>query len=111
MKTRLLKDLAVQRFSLLFRLALEATRKGDYALARRYVEIGLRILRKAQLRPPKKYKRRYCRKCLAPLIPGITLSVRIRSEGKGSRVVYRCLLCGWIRRFMIKTRWKKLEKE
>jgi len=98
-----LRDLARQRISRLFNMAVERVRVGDFDLARRYIEIMLKLASKAGVKLPRRLKRSYCRKCFVPLIPGITLSVRIRSEGKGSRIVYKCLLCGWIRRFLIKT--------
>lgn len=99
----LLRDIARQRVQWLFYLATIRAKRGDIDLARRYIEIMLRVASKAKLKLPRRLKRSYCRRCYAPLIPGITLSVRIRSEGKGSRVVYKCLLCGWIRRFPVKT--------
>ncbi len=103
----LLRDLARQRIRILFNMAIERARAGDFDLARRYVEIMLKLASKAGVKLLRRLKRSYCRKCYAPLIPGITLSVRIRSEGKGSRVVYKCLLCGWIRRLLIKTSKKR----
>ncbi|MEM0003771.1 MAG: ribonuclease P protein component 4 [Desulfurococcaceae archaeon] len=107
----LMRNIAHERIILLLNMAFERARKGDFDLARRYVEIALRIAGKAKIKIPVKYKRNYCRKCLIPLIPGLTLRIRIHSEGKGSRVVYRCLLCGWTRRFMIKTSRKKSRRE
>lgn len=106
-KSLLMKDIARQRARILFKLAVEKARSGDYELARRYVYIAFRIAQKARLKFSRIYKRKYCRKCFIPLIPGVTLSIRIKSEGRGSRVVYRCLLCGWTRRFMIKTRRRR----
>lgn len=97
-----LKAIARERISLLLELAFSMVKRGEVTLARRYVEIALRIASKTRLKLPRSIKRSYCRKCFVPLIPGITLSVRLKSEGRGSRIVYRCLLCGWTRRFMIK---------
>lgn len=102
-----LRYIARERVLRLFNMAYGKVREGDVELARRYVEIALKIASKAQLKLPIKLKRSYCRNCYVPLIPGLTLSVRIRSEGRGSRVVYRCILCGWTRRFMIKASRKK----
>lgn len=107
----ILRDIARQRVQLLFKLAKSRAEGGDFNLARRYVEIALKISRKSRIRLSRSYKRGYCRRCLVPLIPGVTLSVRIRSEGNGSRVVYRCLLCGWIRRYMIKASKKRSSQE
>jgi len=107
----LLRDLARQRSYLLYSMALERARRGDYELAKRYIKIMIKITSKANLKLPRRIKRSICRRCHVPLIPGVTLSVRIRSEGKGSRVVYKCLLCGWIRRFLIKTSKRKSASE
>jgi len=103
----LIRDIARQRIRRLFNMAIERAEIGDFELARRYIEIVLKLSSKAQLKLPRRLKRSYCRRCHVPLIPGITLSVRIRSEGRGSRVVYKCLLCGWVRRFPIKISKKK----
>lgn len=110
-REKLLKNIARERIEILFKQAFDRLHRGDVELARRYVEIAIRIAGKARVKIPRKYKRSYCRKCYVPLIPGLTLSVRIKSEGRGSRVVYRCLLCGWTRRFMIKTSKKKSKRE
>lgn len=98
-----LKAIARERVSLLLEMAFSMVKRNEIALARRYVEIALRIASKTRLKLPRSIKRSYCRRCFVPLIPGITLTVRLKSEGRGSRIVYRCLLCGWTRRFMIKT--------
>jgi len=109
-RERLMKSIARKRVEILFNLAFEKARAGDFDLARRYIEIALRIASKARIKIPRKYKRSYCRKCFAPLIPSLTLSVRIKSEGRGSRVVYRCLLCGWVRRYMVKASKRGLRR-
>ncbi|MEM2025353.1 MAG: ribonuclease P Rpr2/Rpp21/SNM1 subunit [Desulfurococcaceae archaeon] len=106
-----LRAIALERVRVLLDAAVCRARGGDLDLARRYVEVALRIAGKAKLKLPKSIKRGYCRKCFVPLIPGLTLSVRIRSVGRGSRVVYRCLLCGWTRRFMIKASRRESGRE
>jgi len=104
---RYIREVARERILILYRLAVERARRGDLELARRYIDVMLRVAGKAGVRPPRYIRRGYCRRCHTPLIPGLTLSVRIRSEGRGSRVVYRCLECGWVRRYMIKTSGRK----
>ncbi|MEM0247008.1 MAG: ribonuclease P protein component 4 [Desulfurococcaceae archaeon] len=106
----MLKTIARERVSLLLDMAFRRVREGDIDLARKYVEIALRVASKARLRLPRTLKRSYCRNCFVPLIPGLTLSVRIKSSGKESRVVYRCLLCGWIRRFVVKGSRRRLRR-
>ncbi|MEM4717182.1 MAG: ribonuclease P [Desulfurococcaceae archaeon] len=98
----LLRDIARERINILFSMAIEKTRNGDFELARRYVEIAIRVASKAGVKLPKKYKRSYCRKCYVPLIPGYTLTIRVKNVGKHTRVTYRCLKCGWVRRFVVK---------
>ena len=101
---RLVRDIAKQRITLLFKLGEEEVRRGRVDLARRYGELIYRIAAKANVKIPKPIKRRICRKCKVILIPGLTMRVRIQSEGsRGSRVVVTCLKCGWIRRYYIKT--------
>ncbi len=102
MKRDKLIDLALQRVERLYGEAVERLRAGDIDLARRHIEILLKISSKARLRPPKYIRRGYCRRCKTPLIPGLTARVRLRSEGKGSRVVLTCTLCNWTRRYMYK---------
>jgi len=110
-KRELLRDLAVQRMKYLYNLALMETRNKRYWLARRYVELIIKYGHKARVKPPRYIRRGYCRRCKIPLIPGLTARVRIQSEGRGSRVVVTCLLCGWKRRYMIKTSRKRSRKE
>lgn len=110
-RTELLRDMALQRMKYLYRLAIEETRRERYDLARRYVELIIKYGHKARVKPPRYIRRGYCRKCKIPLIPGLTSRVRIQSEGRGSRVVVTCLLCGWKRRYMIKTLERRLRRE
>ncbi len=91
----LARDIALQRSLLLYRLAVEAARGGDYDHARRLVEHALELLKRMRLRKPYPLRRLVCRNCGAPLSHGVTARVRLR-EG---RVVVTCLLCGYIRRF------------
>lgn len=103
-KLSIVKDLANQRMTRLYSLAVSETRKGRFDLARRYISILIAISRKAQVRPYKYIRRGYCRRCKIPLIPSLTSRVRVRSERKYSRIVVTCLLCGWRRRFVVKPR-------
>ncbi|MGB9827808.1 ribonuclease P [Thermosphaera chiliense] len=102
-RVNVLREIARERIVLLYKLAVEQARKGDYALARRYVEIMLKISAKARVKPPRYIRRGYCRSCKIPLIPGVTSRVRVRSDGSVSRVVVSCLACGWMRRYVVKT--------
>ena len=95
---KFVKDLAVQRASLLYNYAVSATREGKHVLARRYIEIGLNLMRKANVRKPILYRRWVCKECLIPLIPGVTATIRIRGNRKQVIIVKKCLLCGRVMR-------------
>ena len=95
---RVLKDLAIQRALLLYKLAAQATKEGKYTLARRYIELGLKLIRKANAGKPVVYRRWVCKGCLIPLIPGLTATVRIRGNRKQVIIIKKCLLCGRVMR-------------
>ena len=105
---KMMRDLALQRIKLLYKYALNEARRDNIKLARRYIYLIKRIAAKARVKVPRRIKRSVCKNCQIPLIPGITSRVRLQSEGKGSRIVVTCLVCGWIHRYPYKLRKRKL---
>lgn len=97
------KRIARERIRILLDLADEVLRR-DEQLAKRYVQLAFRIAAKAHLKLSRKVKRRYCRKCKTPLIPGYTARVRVKKGCGGTKVVVTCLRCGYIRRYPLKSR-------
>jgi len=95
---RIIKDLALQRVRKLYTLAVSEVRLGNYDRARRYVEIALNLISKANVRKPMYLRRGICKNCYVPLIPGLTATVRLRGNRKYIIVVRKCLLCGWVSR-------------
>ncbi len=95
---RIIKDLALQRVRKLYTLAVNEVRLGNYDRARRYVEIALNLISKANVRKPTYLRRGICKNCYVPLIPGLTATVRLRGNRKYIMVVRKCLLCGWVSR-------------
>ncbi|KPU62634.1 ribonuclease P [Thermococcus sp. EP1] len=91
------KKIALERIDILFTLA-ERVFPYDKELANRYVEIALAVQRKAKVRIPRKWKRRYCKKCHSFLVPGANARVRLR-EKRMPHVVIKCLECGHIMRY------------
>ncbi len=87
------RRIAKERMEILMQLAEEAFH-GDRMLARRYVELARRIGMKYNLRFPRRWKRRFCRRCGAFLVPGANLRVRCRKM----RVIFTCMECGAVRR-------------
>jgi len=98
------RDLARQRIVLLYRMAVEAARRGDVGYARDLGGLAWEMYRSTRARIPRWLKRGLCRRCHAPLIPGVTARVRLRSQGRRfSYVTVTCLACGWTRRYPYKT--------
>ncbi len=95
---KLVKDLARQRAVILYREAVKSVKEGRYELARRQVDLALRLLRKVRAKKPLVYRLWVCRNCLIPLIPSVTCRVRVRGNRKYIIVTKTCLLCGWVMR-------------
>ena len=91
------KRIARERVETLFTLA-EKVYPYDENLANRYVEIALAIQQKARIRMPRKWKRRYCKRCHSFLVPGKNAIVRLRSRPY-PHVGVTCLKCGHIARY------------
>ncbi|MCD6562581.1 MAG: hypothetical protein J7K23_01540 [Thermoproteales archaeon] len=108
-KKDFIKDIAIQRIDILFKMAEEVYRK-DQRLANRYVELAYLIALRARVRIPKKYKYRICKKCRTYLVPGKTLSVRLRSR-REPHIIMKCTTCGYIRRIPYKKVLKTLNKK
>lgn len=88
--------LARERIEILFREA-EALHGIDPSLSDRCVAIARRIAEKHRVRIPRQLRRRFCRRCGAFLVPGVSSRVRIYR----GRVIVTCLRCGNIRRFRL----------
>ncbi len=89
------RRIALERMTALFRLAESEALRRHAGRARRYVELARRLGMRYNVRVPREFKRRYCRKCHAFLVPGVNCRVRV-SRGK---ITSTCALCGDIRRF------------
>src|SRR5256714_13985996 len=62
--------------------------------ARRYVELARRIGMRNNVRVPAPFKRSFCKKCFAFLLPSVSARIRV---GEG-RVVVTCGACGAVQR-------------
>ncbi|MEM1873448.1 MAG: ribonuclease P Rpr2/Rpp21/SNM1 subunit [Acidilobaceae archaeon] len=107
---RLLRDLVCQRAKIILSQAVEAARRGDYARARELGVYAVTLAMRAGVRLPRGLKRAICKNCRAPLIPGLTCTVRARSQSRRfSYLVVRCKLCGYIHRRPYKRYQRALE--
>ncbi|MDI6655597.1 MAG: ribonuclease P protein component 4 [Candidatus Hydrothermarchaeota archaeon] len=82
------KKIASERIEILMQRAEEVFAQ-DRKKASRYAELARKIGMRYNVRLPKKWKRRICKKCLAFLKPGSNCRVRIYK----SRVIITCLEC------------------
>jgi len=90
------KKIAKERIRILFDLAEEVIEKHPER-SKRYVELARKIGMRYNVRIPKDLKRKFCKKCLSYLKPGVNCRVRT-SEGKQA-VIITCLECGEVARY------------
>ena len=79
--------------SRLLDLSEEAVRSGRLDRARRYVDLARRIGMKTRVKMPK--DRRYCKRCLVPMMPGVNCVVRLSDH----KIATTCRACGAVSRF------------
>jgi len=95
-KRRISKNAVVsigeERISILAGLSKEALADGNKERARRYVSLAVKIGRKTKAKIPVEFK--YCKKCMIPLVPGVSSTVRLT----GGKVVTTCIECGALKR-------------
>ncbi|MEB2793373.1 MAG: hypothetical protein G5Z42_04120 [Caldisphaeraceae archaeon] len=91
-------DLVVQRMERLFSISKEKVKEGDIEYSRQINELILRLSLRNKIKIPRTIKRSICKNCHVALVPGLTCTIRLRSQGKMSYLVIRCKECGWIRR-------------
>ena len=104
MKGQYFRDLVTQRIRILHNLAVEEVRRGNIDYARRLMQLAKRISEATRVRIPRRIKKGMCKHCYVPLVPGLTCTVRLRSQGKFSYIVVKCSKCGWIKRYPYKPR-------
>jgi ribonuclease P protein subunit RPR2 len=86
------REIGAQRIDRLLTLSEQAVRDGREDRARRYVGIARAISAKTRVKMPK--ERMFCRRCNAPLMPGISCTVRLSNH----KVTTTCNMCGEVRR-------------
>jgi len=100
----LVRDIALERMEILFKLGIKAVESGDYELAKRYGELIRRISMRTRIKIPRDIKRWICKHCHTIMVPGFNARIRTRRDGKALRVVTKCLSCGWIHRYQFVVR-------
>ena len=97
-----INKIALERIEILLSRA-DKIYKSDPVLAQRYGALARKIVMKARIQMPSKWRLRFCSKCKNFLYPGINARVRVKS-GQHTRVVYYCEFCN------TKARSKVIEK-
>ena len=95
------KRIARERIGILFDRAREFFPENP-AASDRCVALARRIAMRQRVRIPRELRRRFCRRCSAYLVPGVTLRVRVRH----GTVVTTCLRCDARRRYRVVSRRK-----
>jgi ribonuclease P protein subunit RPR2 len=95
-------DIVRQRMKILYTLAIASVKQGDIEYARKLGELIKRMHQETRVKIPIAIKRGLCKNCNVPLIPGVTARVRLRTQGRFSYIVVKCLVCGWIHRYPYK---------
>ncbi|RZB29004.1 MAG: ribonuclease P protein subunit RPR2 [Candidatus Argoarchaeum ethanivorans] len=91
------QDMALQRISILFKLAhLCHSNRPDRS--RRYMKLALAIAMRYRVRLPAELKKRVCKTCNTYLMPSNTVRIRLRN----GYLVYTCLECGREKRYPYK---------
>ncbi|MDT7887699.1 MAG: hypothetical protein RQ885_01825 [Desulfurococcales archaeon] len=101
LKKRLLRDIVLQRIEILRELSIKAAREGDIELALASGDLIFRLAMRNSINIPRDIKRIFCERCRAPLIPGLTATVRLRGKGRAVVRVVTCHICGNIHRLEI----------
>jgi ribonuclease P protein subunit RPR2 len=91
-------DIVLEDAQRLLAEAARAALEGDYERSSRINELVLRMAQANRVRLPREMKISMCKRCHVSLIPGVTLSVRTRSQGRHKYIVRRCMVCGYIHR-------------
>jgi ribonuclease P protein subunit RPR2 len=88
------RRIALERMTTLFELAEWEALHRRPGRARRYVELARRIGMRYNVRVPRRFKRSFCKKCFAFLLPSVSARIRVNR----GRVVVTCTACGAVQR-------------
>ncbi|MFH1400778.1 MAG: ribonuclease P protein component 4 [Nanoarchaeota archaeon] len=91
-----IRKVAAQRIVVLFDQAGKVA-KSDPDLADEYVAMARRMSMRNKVPIPRALKRRFCKSCGVFAVQGKTCRVRVQQ----GRVIYSCLRCGSMARFVL----------
>lgn len=107
-RTSIMEKIARERMEILYTEAGKRSFEGRIELAQSYMRRAKRIGKRLNQRMPRKYRGKYCKKCLVPFSSSDLFQVRLR---RGRRVT-TCKNCGNISRIpLAKTRSRQTRIE
>jgi ribonuclease P protein subunit RPR2 len=98
------RRLVQRRIRMLLEL-VEDVKDTNPALAKHYVRLVQRIVKRTRVRLPKEFRYRFCRQCATPFQFGVNSRVRLRRIGSNSSLIVTCA-CGYRRKFV----WKRKQR-
>ncbi|AFZ71156.1 RNase P subunit RPR2 [Caldisphaera lagunensis DSM 15908] len=93
-----LEDLVIERIEILSNISRIETIHGNYDYSRKLNELIFRLSLKNKVKIPVNIKRSICKNCHVTLIPGVTSTIRVKSQGKFHYLTIKCKECGYIKR-------------
>lgn len=93
------KRIALERIGVFFDRAEKGFEKHPER-STRYIKLARKIGERYNIRIPREFRRRFCKKCNSFLVPGKNCTVRAR--GKQGAVIVKCGVCGNVMRYPYK---------
>ncbi|MFX1474011.1 MAG: ribonuclease P [Promethearchaeota archaeon] len=99
------RRLVQRRLKLLIELA-EDVKETNPELAKHYVRLVQRIVKRTRVRLPDGFRYRFCRRCATPFHFGVNSRVRLRRVGRYSSLIVTCS-CGHRSKLVWKRRMRR----
>ena len=93
-RTKDMIDIAKERIDILFAQAEKEALNGRPDRSNRYVHLARKIGMRYNVRLPREYRMKYCRKCDAFLLPGVNAKYRMNN----GKISVTCNNCGHVYR-------------
>jgi len=106
-RTRLkdiVRDIGYQGIRIIFDEAVRLAREGRVEEARQLIKDAEELRKRIKLKKPFVLRRMVCKNCGAPLVPGLAATYRLRRDGRVTRLVVTCTICGYKRRFILRVK-------
>lgn len=103
------RDIGYQGIRVLFNEAVRLVKMNRVEEARELIRDAEELRKRVKLRKPYVLRRMVCKNCKIPLIPGVTAIYRTRRDGRVTRLVVTCTMCGYKHRYVLRIRGREDE--